>query len=438
MANPTRAQIQSQWSDAIELLDYLRRTGNSGGYPAGNASNLLSKLNTLQSGYLGDWLDEAENAAEGIRSGLANLLSPGTIAAVHRPFLKQYCKSVIGRTDLSSDTEMWQEMYKYFIDNALRVQSRAFTFGTPTAGGSNTGNGQILRLTKDRYNFDIESGHVDSKRAICVTDENTGARRGQESFILKGQASTRDELERSGSGLSGSLVGLTLDDSLLTNPGFRSPGTSPTSLTGWTASAGDGASYYTLNTTTYFRRGPSEVAAGSTPGALQLLLSNTLTQKLTVRGTQLNENTPYLLAVVWNRNGSSGTLNLRMGSITTTVAVAAQSGWNVTTVPNPIGQSCWYRQFAQADMQIQLEWIQSTANLLISEVLLVPGTFFDGSWYWALPASTATYAQWRVRDDFTWPDIATGSAKNQTWIHRGFPGMYLPHANGSSITWADA
>ena len=133
MANPTRAQIQSQWSDAIELLDYLRRTGNSGGYPAGNASNLLSKLNTLQSGYLGDWLDEAENAAEGIRSGLANLLSPGTIAAVHRPFLKQYCKSVIGRTDLSSDTEMWQEMYKYFIDNALRVQSRAFTFGTPTA-----------------------------------------------------------------------------------------------------------------------------------------------------------------------------------------------------------------------------------------------------------------------------------------------------------------
>lgn len=450
MSNPSRATLQTAWANVLKLIDEARRYGggSSSSLPSPNATNWVTLQNTLETALAGDFLDELENGVQQARANLASIISPGLSAAMQRPFLKQYCKSVIGRTNLSDDATMWQEMYKYFIDNSLRVQSRAFTFGTPAAG-TNTGNGQILRLTKDRYNFDIENGYVDSKRAICILDENTGTGRGQEVFELKGQATARDELERSGSGLTGTLTGLTPDDSLLNNPAFRifggTAGTdAPTSLDGWTSTDITGASlaysfsnYGILQTSgSTYRNIPSDGSTG-TAGNLQMKVSSRITQKLTVRGTELNNDTPYLLVVVWNAalGSANGTLNLRMGSLTTTVTLTGQANWNVSTVPNPLGQGCWYRNFAQADLQIQIEFIRTSGTLNVAEVMLVPGTQFDGSWYWALPATASAYTQWRVLDSYTWPDIATGNAVLQSHFHRAF-GIYLPHSNGSSITWA--
>lgn len=437
MANPSRSTIQTEWANLLKIIDEVRRFGNAGGYPAGNATNFVTLQNTLETALAGDWLDDLEESVWNARAGIANILGQAALADIQRPFLRQYLKSVIGRTDLSNDSDMWIEMYKYFIDNSLRVQSRAFTFGTPSAGGSNVGTMQILRLTKDRYNFDIESGYVDSKRAICIADSNTGTSIGKEQYQLSGQASARDELERSGSGLSGLVVGQTIDDSLLINAGFRSfSGTaaSPTGLTGWTSSAGDSSAIYTLDSTNYFRAAPSD---GSTVYSLALQASTNLTQALTVRGTQLDNNTPYIMAVIWNRTpgSGSGTLTFRMGSVATTVSVAAQSGWQVTTVPNPMGQGSWYKNFAQSAVQIEVQWAKSSGTVNIAEVLFIPLTQFDGTWYTAVPTS-ATYVRARVLDSYTWPDIATGSSVIQNYISRGFPGVYLPHANGSSITWA--
>ena len=445
MANPTRAVIETEWANALEIIDQVRRFGadKNTSYPAVNATNLLTLLNTLQTSYQGDWLDEEEAAAEGIRAAIAGIVGSSTAAAIQRPFLKQYCKSVIGRTDLTSDTEMWDEMVRYFRETPRRIQSRAFTFGTPTAG-TNTGNGQIVRLTKDKYNYDIESGYVDSKRALCLFDENTGVARGQEVFQLKGQNSARDELERSGSGLEGTLTGLTADDSILSNAGFTDFGgtagsDAPTSLTNWTSTDLTGTSLaysvtnYGIDATNYFRQLPN----GATPGSLQMKVSSRITQKLTTAGQELSDDIPYLMVVVWNASvgSANGTLNLRMGTVTTTVALTGQANWNVTLVPNPIGQSAWYRQFAQADLQCQIEFIRTSGTLNIAEVMLVPGTQFDGSWYWLLPASTSAYAPFRVRDSFTWPDISVGNSVLQTWFARAF-GRYLPHSNGSSIGWA--
>ena len=359
-----------------------------------------------------------------------------------RPFLRQYCKSVIGRTNLSSESEMLQEFYDYFRRNNRYVQSRVFTYGTPTAAAGNTGNGQILRLTRDKFNYFMEGGYVDSKRAICVADENTGTGRGREVFQVKGQASARDELERSGSGIEGTFTGMTIDDSILNNAGFRArSGTdaSPTAITSWDSTAGNSSSIYTFTTATTFRRAPSDPIDGTGTRAITLVASTRLQQNLNEsRQTSLSPDIPYLLVVVWNRNSASGTFTFRLGNIGTTVTVAAQSGWTVTTVPNPLGQGCWYRQFAQANLLVELEWVRTGGSPIIAEALLVPGAYFDGTWYWSLPASTATYTSWRVLDEYTWPDIATASSsKNQTWVHRAWPGFYLPSSNGSSVSWAD-
>jgi len=425
--DPTRAEIQSQWRAAINILEETRNFGNV------NAANLLGLLDTLRQSYEGDWIDEAETAAQAIRNSVAGVVSPATAARIQRPFLKQYMKSVVGRTDLNRDRDMLNELYKYFVDNTLRVQSRVFTFGTPAADGSNIGNGQILRLTKDAYNFDIETGHIDSKRAICIADQNTGTDLGREVWQVRGQVRGRDDLERSGSGQEVLLVGATADDSLLQNASWTGTAGAPTTLPGWTSNVQISLNYL-LDNTNFFRKAPSD---GSTSSALEIVGSSRTTQKLTVRGTELRRDRPYIFAVAWNRavSSASGTLNLRMGSLTTSVALSAQTGWNITTVPNPIGQGCWYKNFAQDDLQVEIEFIRTGGGLLIDDAMLIPGTFFDGSWYWVIPASAASYIAPRTLDEFTWNDLAT-EAIIQQWLVRGF-GFYLPHANGSSITWSE-
>lgn len=432
MADPSQSTIFTEWANGIKVLNQIRLFGNI------NSTNFLSLLNTLQLSYAGDYLDDEEAAVEGIRGALAGTVSQETAAAVHRPFLKQYLKSVVNRTDLTSDADMMAEMYRYFQANNIYVGSRIMTYGTPAASGSNIGTVQIPRLTKDKFNFNIESGYGDSKRVLCVVDSNTGTGIGNETWQITGQARARDELQRSGSGLQGILSGLTIDQSILSNAGFRSySGTAaaPTALTNWTSSAGDSSSIYVIDETNYFRAAPSD----GTPSSLSVVASTILSQAITVSGAELSDDIPYLLAVIWNRSigSASGTLTARMGSVATSVAVAAQSGWQVTLVPSSPSQSCWYRQFAEADVDIQVQWARTSGTIKIAEVLFVPGTNFDGSWYWMLPSS-ATWVAPRVRDQFTFADGESASGGvNQRWIARAGLG-YLPHSTGSSITFADA
>lgn len=436
MSTPTRADLYTQIQNVVDLLEEMRKFGRV------NSKNVIGMLDTLEQSLEGDYLDELTAAAEAFRSNAAANVSPALAAAMLRPILKQFCKSVITRGDINSDASMLAEMYKYFRENSQRVQSRVFSFGTPAAGGSNVGNGQIIRLNKDQYNFDIENQFVDAKRALCIADFQTGTLRGNEVFQLLGQSPSRDDLQRSGSGAEGTLVGKTADDSLLYNASwtnFSNTASAPTAVTNWTGTDLTGASvtisssYCTFDSTNYFRAAPSD---GSTSYAIKLVASLRLSQKLSVRGTKLLTNQPYLLAIAWNRSPGSaiGTLNIRLGSVTTTVTVAAQSGWQVTTVPNPVGQSCWYRNFAQDDMQVQIEWIRTSGDLLLDDVLLLDGTPFDNSFYWAIPSS-GTWTPWRFNDQYTWADSATDS-KIQKWIWWAFQ-AYFPHSNGSSITLSD-
>ena len=429
MATPSRATIQTEWSNAIKILDETRKYGHQ------NSTNLLGLIDTLQLSYQGDFLDDAEAAVEAIRSNIAASTNSSIAAAIQRPFLREYCKSVIGRTDLASDDEMWDEVIRYMRANSLYVQSRVFTYGSPSAGGSNVGTTQIIRLNKDEYNFDIESQYPDSKRALCIADHNVQGSKGQELWQIKGGASFRDDIKRSGSGQEAIIQGASADDSLLSNASWSSfdSASSPTTITDWTSTTTISSSLCTFDSTNYFRAAPSD---GSTPYAINVKLSTTLSQKLTVRGTKLRNDRPYLLAVAWNRSvgSASGTLTLRMGSKFATVTVAAQSGWQITTVPSTVGQGQWYRNFAEDDLDIAIEWSRTSGDLLIDDVLFIEGVPFDNSFYWIIPSSAA-YTAPRVNDEFTWTDICTDSIL-QRWFWRGF-NRYVPHSNGSSISWSE-
>ena len=74
---------------------------------------------------------------------------------------------------------------------------------------------------------------------------------------------------------------------------------------------------------------------------------------------------------------------------------------------------------------------RSGEELLIDDVLFVPWTPFDGSWYVIVGNPT----KFLLDDKFTWNDSATDSVI-QRWLWRAY-GVYLPHDVTSGITITD-
>src|SRR3990167_8404319 len=432
---PSRAEIYTGWAAAIKVLDQTEAYGRS------NATNLLGLIDTVYQAIESDYADEITQALEAVRSGVASTISQQLAAAVQRPFLKQFCQSVIARTDLTSDAQMCAELYKYFVDNTQRVSSMNYTFGSPAAVAGNVGNGQIIRLNTDDRGFKIEGQHIDSKRMLCVADYQTGTSRGEEVFQILGQASGKDDLQRSGSGIQGILTAVSADGSMVNNATWSQFGGTavlPTSITDWTTvPVSVSSTEIDFDGTNYFRAAPSD----STPYALRVKASLTLSQKLSVKGTKLSYGTPYGIALLWNAAVGSGvgTLVVRLGTgASTTVAVSGQSGWQVTLVPATNGIGNWYRVFGADDMSIGIQWTRTSGNLLLDDILVFPLDPFNGSWYKIVTAAATAYTPFRVLDSFTAADNSQQTGKNQKWFTREFPGFYLPHAVGSGITWRDA
>ena len=340
------------------------------------------------------------------------------------------------------------EIYKYFIDNGQRVQSRVITYGVPVAAAANVGNGQIIRLVKDQYNFNAENVYLDSKRLMCIADYQTGTQRGAETFQLVGQTRARDDLERSGSGVNAVINARTTDDSLLFNASwtnFGNTAAAPNAITNWTLSNLAGvaqtvsSSFCTFDAVNYFRLAPSD---GSTGYAINLVASCRLSQAMSVRGTKFRTDRPYLLAVIWNAavGSAQGTLVSRLGNTNRTVTVTGATGWNVTIIPIQSGsfaqQSCWPRLFETDNMSVSLDFVRTSGSLLIDDVLLLEGQPADGTFFWSIPASTATWVPHKYLDVFSFADFAVSDGKLNKWLWWAFQ-TYWPYSNGSSITLSD-
>jgi hypothetical protein len=423
MASPSVAEVETQLKNAVDYLEESRKYGSA------NADNIIGLEDTLIQSLESDFTAEIATALAVMRSTFSDHLAQAR--ALLYPIIRTYGKAIDApETD---ERALMERIYRYFITNTKTVQTRAFTFGSPAAGGANVGNGTINRLTKDAFNHDIESVFADDKTAECVQDQNTGADKHEEVFQLRGETPGRDLLNVTGSGIVQNVRCQSARDSLLINPSFSlytGAAATPSAIEGWTVTTS--INNLNVDETNYYRAFPGDAtSSGAASAALVIETNETISQAISLRATRLDPNVPMYCQIAFNRQvgACDGTLTLHMGASSASVVLAAQAGWNILRIGGL--DDNWARQFGEQDMDIKVVLSgRTTGTLLVDDLIFVPYQQFGEGGDWVCPVGGAT--PFLRYDVFTWSDTATES-KIQRWLWRAF-NRYLPHSGAPSVT----
>jgi len=443
---PTEAEIQTQWRNAIGVIESFRN------YVDGTLAGAGNKWDVLLQSLEGDYApNDLASFVSGFRSTCNNLLTPGAAAAVVTPMLYEYARILSASSTGSfgggyrNAAEIFVALYEYFHANSLTVKSRAITYDTTaTLGAANIGNGAMSRLTVDQNAYNMEACHVEKKIFRCRSDANSGTDKWAEVFEVLGQAAAFDSILRASYG-SGEAARTTVvsrhagsgsGGSLLANSSWSDySATASPKFTGWTESAG-GASV-SQDLANYYRTHPGASVHGSlkiTGGAGTVTLKQPLTS---MRVRRLDPTTPYFLRIMVNKSiGSAlgGNVILRLGSKSVTTSIASLSaGWNEIILST--GQDCWFRRFNEEPMDVEIEWATSTSGyLLVDDAIFAPWDLIDGT-YWCLRQNASTPTAWRVDDTLEFTDTggAPATGKLQWWLWVSGYG-YLPSSGSPTFT----
>lgn len=413
--------------------------------------DILSQEDAITSGLDGNTLpiSSSLNALVSMRGNLNLLLGDNAVNFIEARILG--VASIINKNggDVQS---LLDGLYEYMIDNAEWFLSRTFTRGSWSAGGSNTGDGEILRVTTDTKGVPIENCFSEVITATIVRNasgailELTGSTDpGSETMRLEGTVAGDDELDKEianrGSGLRSELANKRSGDSIINNASFGSytgTGASITDITDWTITNLIGN--FEQDTTNYF---VEDNAENGTPASLVITATDTIEQLLSVSGTSFDSDAPYLCQLYYNRavNSAAGTLELHMGTVSASVVLSAQTGWNVLRLT--LGQNSWFENFDNDILtSIKVVWTQTGGTgVLIDDIRCFKLDSFANIPTVCLGGAT----RWRVNDTGTITDTEVG-AVFQRWFWRNY-GRYMPSvptatqvtaAGGRTLTWANS
>ena len=443
---PTEAEIQAQWRAGIDIIETLRNHFD------GTIAGAGGKLDTLTQILEGEYLPAEYTRLMGqVRAQASDMVSPAYASQVITPALFEYGKILAADATYGlgagyrAPGDIFASLYDWFHDKSLSVTSRGITFDTtPTAGGSNVGNGTISRLTIDENAYNIESCTIEKKQFVCRADQNSGTEEHAETFEMIGEPSSFDSLLRGsfGSGdaartvITSKHAGTGSGGSLLQNSSFSqyAAGSSP-KFTGWTETAG--GNHTSQDTTNFYRSHPN----ATTNASLKMTGSHgtlTVTQPLSaMRVRRLDPNTPYFLRIMVNKTiGSAvgGSVTLTMGGVSKTVTISAlASGWAEITID--LNEDCWFKSFNQDAFSVAISWTSSTSGyLLVDDVIFSPWDLIDGT-YWCIRQNAASPTSWLQDDILTLTDTggAPGTGKIQYWLWvAGFD--YLPTSGSPTFT----
>lgn len=444
MAAPTFAEAWVKLKAAVDLLEVER---NAAGV---NAANFVAKARSYEEAVKaeGPEATAASNAVRAAREGYRAAILAGR--ALLAPLIALVAKSSVINSSRTDTQGQIDDVYRYMALNSERITSRQFTRGAFSSGSPYVGNGSVKRVTQDQYGLNLEASFAEVMTCLVTRDANTGASyKGQEIWRVDGLAHV-DELEWGvsgrGSGNRNTFQAVNRDNSLLKNAGFKErSGTDalPTELTGWkwngaAALNGVGTDLQIDSTTANIYQETKK--DNGAPRVLRLEQTGVLSQAYSINNIKPSPDLPYFSGIAYNREigTASGTLVLYNGATSKSLAVAAQTGWNLLELPTTNQSDQWARNFNEQDADWKVDWTRTAGVLRISRPLFCPflpivdqKTGRVSSYILFVSGSTP----WLMNDTGTITDTEVG-AKIQYYLHLYF-GRSLPASTGGSITRTD-
>ena len=450
---PTEAEIQTQWRNVTNILEKTRA------YADDNLVNAGGYIDVFVQSFEGEFIPiEGAAVVSRIRALLSSAVDQPQARAALEPILFEYASILAASATLGfgsgfqSAADVFAALYQWFHDNTDSVESRAITYTSVSANGSNVGNAGVSRLTKDRLGYDLEACHVEKKMLKCIVDQNSGAQKWAESFSIAGEAASFDGL-RGGATGSGEAAQTTVrakhagsgaGGSLLNNSSFSDFTASVSSaeqFNNWaeTLTGAAATTDITQDTTNFYRSHPNASANGSLKIAMdaggdEITLKQTLTN---MRISRLDPDTPYFLRVMVNKTVGTavgGSVKLKLGSNTTVTSTIAglSAGWDELVIP--FDKTCWLEEFGEDSFDIEIAWDGGTSGfMLFDDVIFCPWDQIDGT-FWLVHQNNATPVANLVEDEYYAVDSggAPGTGILQYWCWTAGLG-YLPSSGTPSI-----
>lgn len=419
---PTKAEIWQQLSDNVTIPDELFK------YATENTPNYLDLEDTIITGLKGVHSNLVLQGLSNFRNGLNGLYSQyqATLSAILLELARVGYDSV--EDDLQAAID---DIYDGMILAGETIESRAFTFGLLVTAGGNTGDGTVYRLTKDRNNFNLESGAPVGGDILIEarSDKNNGELSGNELFRISGKGLIPvDNLDLGTAPAPVQEIrALRSVDGLLVNGSFDELNdTLVANETGWDLS--DPAKF-TKEIVDFFRLTP-----GLTTGvAIKFNDNANITQFIATESISLDPGLPTFLIVRFLRkNTADGTLTIRLGSQTEIVSIASVSNdvWTDITLGTGTSTKGWYDNFKEDNndggVRIQIDLsARTTGEVVIDEIIMIQPEFYDGRFY-SISAGENDFLR---LDNFSFVDTVLNTGRNQLVFTR-LLGRYLPHQIG--------
>lgn len=449
----TEAQLKSLATLVIKSFEQARMLGSKNSTTQSgtiNITNVVTMQSTLDGLLVGTNLVASAGIFAANRANLVGFLKQAGPALQNQ--FTEYGK-VLGYAG-NAFNQQFANVFRDYSTNTKAVQSRGFVFGSPAAGGSNHGNGTIIRLNVDEWGNVLENQTSDAKIARCTKDATSTASFQNENFTLEGATAGRDALEEYGSGktvaaggglnliaisaLNSSSYGVNNASFSTTTPAAAI--TNPTALTdlpNWTVA---GSTF----TSTNFQVSRSDGTAGTdyyrgfqgdtTPVAIKASPNSwTLSQNLTLNGAKfLRGGCYYFHVAVCRRSSADGTFTFTVGNSTVSVDLTTLANDTWALLKIAVTKATYYKNFGSPSVAMTIGRSGgSTGTVDFDDVTVGAFQRFDGGFY-ALVGGPVGF---QVEDTFTFTDTECGSAGRtsevfsitQKWLTRGFGG-YLPAA----------
>lgn len=445
---PTFLSCWDQFGKYVKLWDEIDKFGNS------NTANVLAMYDDLQANVDGEYIPSAINSILSDRATFASALADTRVASITTIYLREMLRAIDDAASTGdSNTEMLKRVRQYMVDNSHTLKSRNMTLGSSAAVGSPTGDGTIRRLSTDKDANTIETVGPETLTFTVDSDQQSGAQKHAEVFLVRGGAADPDDLEWSGSGASVGLTALnTVSTTIIDNSSFETHGatvddTAPaslTSITNWTI--GSSAANYSLrsNASYVYRGYPGEP---DTLWGLEVTGDDSITQVLSDVNPAISfdPNTPYFVRVAWKRvSTATGTLTLDFGVSQASVDVSTADADTWSHLFIALDEDSWHQNFNQDSIDMVLTTTSIAGSIVLDDIVVSPMTLIGGSWYVADGGDVA----WLRDDQYTVASSDDSTrAKMQYWLWRAFgyegwmpttvPATEITAAGGRTLTFAD-